>query len=293
MPQVPGSDVLTLDDIALVADAAVRAGFRSIKLTGGEPLLYRNGPHGVVDVVERVTNIVSASSADLSMTTNGQLLERLAVRLAAAGLSRLTVSIHTLDTTTFRRDISAGGSPLAQLRGIEAAHHLGIRVKANVLVLKENASEIPSLVDALQNAGVEELRFYRLLWTPLLGERFSRSRVQDRAIIELAADVLGVSPSNEDLDWAESVLDGTLRSEVFRSLAITHGGRRVLLDAMPRPLGAWDGSEEGDYAVRVGANGDLRVRLFEPEEDLTQLLRDGSGTRLASRLSEARRSLTS
>lgn len=290
LPQSAAKDLLSPDDVALIASAAVDSGFTSIKLTGGEPLVYRHGSHGVLEVIERVANRVG-DSADLSMTTNGQLLAKYADGLARAGLDRLTVSIHTLDTATFKRDISAGGSPAAQLRGIEAALRTGLGVKANVLVLAENAHEVPDLVETLHGAGVREVRFYRLLWTPLLGDRFSRSRVPDREILDLASSALGVGPSSDELDWAESVLDGTLSSDEFRSLAISYDGRRILLDAMARPLGAWDGSEEGDYAVRIGAYGELRTRLFEPEEDLSPLLGDRTGAALRRRLHEAQRSL--
>ncbi len=100
---MPGSELLTDDEVVrLVTVATERLGVDEVRFTGGEPLVRR----GFVDIVTRVR--AAAPQAELSVTTNGLGLARIAGTLAAAGLDRVNVSLDTVRRDTFtqltRRD---------------------------------------------------------------------------------------------------------------------------------------------------------------------------------------------
>src|SRR5438270_121842 len=95
-PYVPRSDLLTLEEIARVANVFVSLGVEKIRITGGEPLLRRN--------LERLIELLAATGVqDLALTTNGSLLTREKARiLKNAGLTRITVSLDALEDAVFR-----------------------------------------------------------------------------------------------------------------------------------------------------------------------------------------------
>src|SRR3989304_4074958 len=87
--------LLTFEEITRLTRLFVGLGVRKVRLTGGEPLLRR----GVGPLVTMLSGIDGVD--DLTLTTNGSLLERKAVALAEAGLDRVTVSLDSLDAATF------------------------------------------------------------------------------------------------------------------------------------------------------------------------------------------------
>src|SRR5215212_3939104 len=100
---LPKDDLLTFEEIADVVRAAIDVhGIRRFKLTGGEPTVR----HGLTDLVRMLRRIDGIE--DLSLTTNGMLLEDLAVPLRESGLDRVTVSIDSLSAERFRRITRAG-----------------------------------------------------------------------------------------------------------------------------------------------------------------------------------------
>src|SRR5690606_3340271 len=122
VPWLQRDMILTTDELVRVAEVAAALGIATVRLTGGEPLLRRD----VVDVVARMSRIEgSAGPLELSMTTNGLLLPKLAADLAAAGLQRVNISLDTLRPERFheltRRDRFAD-----VLAGIEAAQAAGL-----------------------------------------------------------------------------------------------------------------------------------------------------------------------
>ena len=122
------SELLSFEELDRLARIFVGLGVRKIRLTGGEPLLRRE--------VERLVAMLAAiPGIDLSMTTNGSLLEDRAGSLAKAGLRRLTVSLDSLDDAVFMamNDVSF---PVARvLGGIDAAARSGLApVKINMVV---------------------------------------------------------------------------------------------------------------------------------------------------------------
>jgi GTP 3',8-cyclase len=138
------SDLLSADQIITVASAARRAGVDHFKLTGGEPTVRS-------DLLPIVRGIASLKPADLSLTTNGLLLDRLAKPLRDAGVDRVTVSLDSLRPDRFAR-ITRGGvasmGGLARLmRGLDALSDAGFsRVKINVVVMQGfNDDEVADL----------------------------------------------------------------------------------------------------------------------------------------------------
>lgn len=116
---LPKEGILTFEEIAAVVRAAIEVhGIRRFKLTGGEPTVR----HGLVELVRLLRNIDGID--DLSLTTNGMLLEHLAYPLKQAGLDRITVSIDSLRGDRFRK-ITRTGDLATVLRGLERCEEAG------------------------------------------------------------------------------------------------------------------------------------------------------------------------
>ncbi len=126
---IPRSDYLSFEELARLTQVLADMGVRKIRLTGGEPLMRV----GVEDLVEMLIQIPGID--EVTMTTNGYLLARKAALLKRAGLSRLNVSLDSLDPDTFR--VMNGGRAELQdvLGGINAAEDAGFEsIKINSVV---------------------------------------------------------------------------------------------------------------------------------------------------------------
>ena len=136
---LPHAELLTFEEIARVAARFVERGVTKIRLTGGEPLLRRN--------IERLVELLAATGVkDLTLTTNGALLAKKAAALRAAGLTRVTVSLDSLDDATFRAMNDADFPVARVLEGIDAAAAAGLApVKINMVVKRgmNDASILP------------------------------------------------------------------------------------------------------------------------------------------------------
>lgn len=147
---LPRAEILRFEEIARLVGVFRAMGVRTIRLTGGEPTVRRDLP----DLVRMVRD--AAPDADLSMTTNGLLLDVLAAPLAAAGLNRVNVSVDSLMRHRFaemtRRD--ALDRVFAGLRAAEAAGLLPI--KLNCVVLRDtNDDEISDLAAYARRTGYD------------------------------------------------------------------------------------------------------------------------------------------
>ena len=122
------SSILTYDEIAAFSELAVSKGIRKIRITGGEPLVRK----GVEKLIAKLSSIEGLS--DLSLTTNGQLLEEKAFLLKSAGLQRINISLDTLDPERYRF-ITRGGTLNNVLLGIRAAQRAGLNpIKINCVI---------------------------------------------------------------------------------------------------------------------------------------------------------------
>lgn len=128
---LPKEEILSFEEIlSVVRAAATEHGVRRFKLTGGEPTVRQ----GLCDLVRMLRQ--SGHVDDLSLTTNGQLLEALATPLREAGLDRVTVSLDSLRVDRFKR-ITRTGDLATVLRGIERAIDAGYAsVKLNCVVMR-------------------------------------------------------------------------------------------------------------------------------------------------------------
>jgi len=130
---LPHSSLLSFEEIARAARLFVAHGVRKIRLTGGEPLLRKN-----IEVLIAMLSALRTPEGeplDLTLTTNGSLLERKAQALKDAGLNRITVSLDALDDAIFRR-MNDADFPVAEvLAGIAAAQRAGLGpIKINMVV---------------------------------------------------------------------------------------------------------------------------------------------------------------
>ena len=150
-------DILTLEELAEIAGAAVACGVKKIRLTGGEPLVRR----GVVDLCRMLRAIPGVE--ELCLTTNGSLLPKLAAPLRDAGLDRLNISLDTLRVERFAA-MTRLGTLRDVLDGIEAAEAAGFRdLKFDtVLIGGFNDDEIGDFVD-LSREHPWEMRFIELM----------------------------------------------------------------------------------------------------------------------------------
>lgn len=142
MTFLPRKEVLSLEELQCLAESFVSLGVNKIRLTGGEPLVRQ----GIVDLVAGLSGI--AGLDELCMTTNGTRLAELAEPLRAAGLTRLNISLDTLDADKFKTMTRHGHLPIV-LEGIEAAIEAGFEhTKINCVALKHyNADEAGQLVE--------------------------------------------------------------------------------------------------------------------------------------------------
>jgi GTP 3',8-cyclase len=159
---LPRADVLTFEEIERVAGVFVELGVEKLRLTGGEPLVRRDLPV----LVEKLAALRRPDDGplDLTLTTNGSALRRLAGPLKAAGLGRVTVSLDSLDDAVFGA-MNGVDYPVAKvLDGIAAAQEAGLGpVKINMVVRRDvNEASVLPMARWARETGVT-LRFIEFM----------------------------------------------------------------------------------------------------------------------------------
>ena len=150
-------ELLSFEEIARVVGIFAALGVRTVRLTGGEPLVRRNVEH----LVELLSTIETADGGrlELALTTNGSVLAQKAQALAAAGLSRVTVSLDSLDDEAFRAMNDVDFPVQRVLDGIDAAAASGLPVKINAVVKRgANDADLLGLAEHFRGSG-HVLRF--------------------------------------------------------------------------------------------------------------------------------------
>lgn len=150
MTFVPKPQVLTLEEIYQVAQAFTQLGVSKIRLTGGEPLVRNN----ILSLVERLGALPGLDQ--LVMTTNGSQLQRLARPLRDYGVSRINISLDSLQPRKFRH-LTRYGNLEQVIAGIDAAVDAGFdAIKINAVVLKgRNDDEVVDLVNFVRERGID------------------------------------------------------------------------------------------------------------------------------------------
>jgi cyclic pyranopterin phosphate synthase len=232
---------------AAVGWAVRRMGVTRVKITGGEPLLRR----GAVDLVRRLAS--DPGIAEISMTTNGTRLAVLAADLARAGLSRVNVSLDTLDAARFR-ELTRGGALESVTAGIDAALSAGLApVKLNAVLRRSSfGADVPGLLEFALRMGLE-VRFIELMRTGpaaafAMGEFVSAWEVRERlgldGALEPAETAAGPARRLRVRFRGSEVVTGWIEpvSHSFcggcRRLRLDPRGslRRCLMDPQPFPL---------------------------------------------------------
>ncbi|GAA0792161.1 GTP 3',8-cyclase MoaA [Marinobacterium sediminicola] len=145
---LPRSQVLSIEELYEVGRSFAELGVRRIRLTGGEPLVRR----GLLTLVQQLGRL----PIELSLTTNGSQLERLAGPLADAGVDRINISLDSLRADRFQR-LTRNGDLNQVLRGIDAAREAGLRrIKLNSVILRgRNDDEVLALVAFARERGLD------------------------------------------------------------------------------------------------------------------------------------------
>jgi len=254
---LPKPELLTDDELVrLVGLAVTQLGIAEVRFTGGEPLLRR----GLPCIVERVASL--RPRPEISLTTNGIGLDRLAAPLQAAGLDRINVSLDTLSPATFmtlsRRDRLAD-----VIAGLAAAETAGLApVKVNTVLMRGvNDHEAPALLRFCLDHGYQ-LRFIEQM--PLDAQHGWR-----RDEMVTADEILLALGGEFSLVPADAELRGSAPAETF----LVDGGPQTvgIIGSVTRPFcGSCD-------RIRLTADGQLRNCLFaRSENDLRTPLRAGA-----------------
>jgi len=128
---LPRADILTFEEITRITSLITSLGVSKIRLTGGEPLIRADLPQ-LIGMLSSIPDV-----EDLTLTTNGYLLEKFANQLVEAGLQRITVSLDSLDDEVFRKMNGRNFDTEPVLKGIAAAEKAGLSpIKINAVVEK-------------------------------------------------------------------------------------------------------------------------------------------------------------
>jgi GTP 3',8-cyclase len=254
---LPTPGLLTDDELArLISIAVTRLGITEVRFTGGEPLLRR----GLRDIVARTAAL--RPRPEISLTTNGIGLARLARPLRDAGLDRLNVSLDTISRDTFATLTHRDRLPDV-LSGLAAAAAAGLTpVKVNAVLIRDiNDLEAPALLRFCLDHGYQ-LRFIEQM--PLDAQHGWR-----RAGMVTADEILTALTTQFTLTPADPASRGSAPAEMF--LVNGGPGQVGIIASVTRPFcGACD-------RVRLTADGQIRNCLFARDEnDLRTPLRAGA-----------------
>ena len=244
---------LDAGEIQRLARLFLEIGVDALRITGGEPLLRR-------DIVDIVARLAALPVRDLALTTNGALLRRHARALAGAGLHRVTVSLDSLDPSTFRRMSDSRVEVSTVLDGIAAAQEAGMSpVKVNCVVRRGlNDGDVPALASWARDRGVV-LRFIEYMD---VGSSNGWRRDEVVGGDEILAALETVQPLRR--------LPGSA-GDVAARYEYADGGEIGLITSVTRPFC-------GDCSrARIGADGRLFTCLFASVgTDLRAPLRSGA-----------------
>ena len=251
----PHDAILTFEEISRVARIAIGEGVSKLRVTGGEPLVRR-------DVATLISSLAALPGlTDLSLTTNGVVLEPLAEELVRAGLRRVNVSLDTLNRERFAKMSGRDRLPRV-LSGLAAAALAGLGpIKINAVLLRgENENEAVDLVRFGRHHGYE-VRFIEFM--PLENDRsWDLGRVVSGAsVLRSIAAVWPVVPDPA----------GDLHAPASRFLFEDGKGAVGFINSVTAPFcGACT-------RIRLTSDGKFRVCLYDDAEtDLRAALREGA-----------------
>jgi GTP 3',8-cyclase len=262
LPWLPKSEILTFEEITTLVGVFASLGIRSIKLTGGEPTVRADLPK-LVAMLRALDGHL-----EISMTTNGLLLDRLARPLADAGLDRATVSVDSLMRHRFAEMTRRDALDRVML-GLQAAEDAGLTpIKLNCVVIAgTNEDEVVDMARFARDTGYE-VRFIEYM--PLDAEQhWERAKVVPSAEILEAID--RVFPLIAQGDGAEPATSFRFADGSPGAVGVIASVTEPFCDTCNR--------------LRITAEGQLRACLFALHEtDLRGPLRAGADDREIERL---------
>jgi len=248
--------LLSFEEIERVARSFVRHGVRKLRLTGGEPLMRK----GIEELIAKLALIPDVE--DIALTTNGALLGRKAQDLAAAGLSRVTVSLDSMDDTVFMAMNDVGFGVQTVLDGITAAAEAGLApIKINMVVKRGvNDGSILDMAGNFKGSG-HTLRFIEYMDVGTTNGWRLDDVVPAQEIVEMLDQEFGIEP-----------VDSSYRGEVAQRWRYRDGTGEVgVIASVSQPFC-------GDCTrARLSAEGVVYTCLFATGgTDLRQVLRAGA-----------------
>jgi cyclic pyranopterin phosphate synthase len=255
MPWLDRSEILSFEEIARLVGLLARLGITDVRLTGGEPLARREFPK-LVAMLSEIEGI-----RDLSMTTNGYLLERDAQALVEAGIDRINVSIDSLARDRFHEITRRDALPQV-LRGLEAiAAFPEVRpIKVNAVAMRDFTEEEVERFCELARSTDYQVRFIEFM--PLDGDR-----AWTPDMVLTGGEIRALIEQRYPLEPLRREPHATARVYRFADGV----GEIGFINPVSEPFC-------GDCnRIRLTADGELRTCLFSMHEtDLREPLRDGS-----------------
>ncbi len=183
------SDILSIEEIEEIVRATVDCGIRKVRVTGGEPLVRK----GIIEICRRIASIPQVQ--ELCITTNGTLLPQYAEQLKEAGVSRLNISLDTMDSEKYEM-ITRTGSLDDVLGGIDAALHAGFdNIKINtVLIGGVNDAEIPRLLELTRDRSIN-VRFIELMPIGECADWSKERFISNNKVLEMVPELREIGSS--------------------------------------------------------------------------------------------------
>jgi cyclic pyranopterin phosphate synthase len=250
-------EILSYEELLLLAKAVIPLGIEKIRVTGGEPLV-RNGIIRFLSEISRIPGL-----RQLVLTTNGALLEDMAQQLKDAGVQRLNISLDSLNPKSFA-SITRGGDLEKVLSGILKADKVGFPIKINVVAMRGvNDGEIVDFAELTLNKPYA-VRFIEYM--PTRGEDVWQSRViAGEEILDRVKELYDLQPV------VRGEMAGPSRDYKIPGAAGTVG---VITPVSGHFCGECN-------RIRVTSQGMAKNCLFaESEVDLKPLLREGDVDKL-------------
>ena len=250
--------ILTFEEIAYLSDIFVSLGVEKLRLTGGEPLIRRDVPKLVAELVK-----LKPALKDLALTTNGFDFPRHAKNLSQAGLDRVTISLDSLDSQKFA-EITGVDALTKVLAAIDSARTHGFDpVKINAVIIRGRNDD--ELVDFARFARENDVAMRFIEFMPLdSGHDWSREMVV---------------PGREIRDTINEAYPLQLKNT---SRGSETSWKYVFADGAPGEIGIIAPVTEmfcGECSrIRLTADGQIRTCLFSTtEHNLRDILRSGAG----------------
>ena len=194
MTFLPKADLLSLEELETVCRRFMAVGTRKIRQTGGEPLVRRN----IMHLIDNLGAEVGRGNLDeITVTTNGSQLHKMADDLYRAGMRRVNISIDTLDADKFKQ-ITRWGDLNKVMDGIDAARSAGLAIKLNAVALKGfNDDELGDMVAWCGEMGVD----MTIIEVMPMGDIGSENRVDQYLPVSLVRANLAKRFTLTDLDY--------------------------------------------------------------------------------------------